>query len=159
MASTPGFKPGPHWWEASALTTAPRLLPHKSHYPNTNSPDGSPYISFKNIWENLIKHRNIFPLMIILLALVTFSLGNVLKLLENKWMLVTLGTWRVKTKLSSHSTETIFWSSVVGHHLSHSWVNLDIAAKWPLRQWRRKTLQCNIDWCICVCIYLLSQTG
>ena len=32
MASTPGVKPGPHWWEASALTTfgcatlAPRLL-------------------------------------------------------------------------------------------------------------------------------------
>ena len=28
MASTPGFQPGPHWWEASALTTAPPLLPH-----------------------------------------------------------------------------------------------------------------------------------
>ena len=27
MASTPGFEPGPHWWEASALTTAPALLP------------------------------------------------------------------------------------------------------------------------------------
>ena len=26
MASTPGFAPGPHWWEASALTTAPPLL-------------------------------------------------------------------------------------------------------------------------------------
>ena len=25
MASTPGFEPGPHWWEASALTTAPPL--------------------------------------------------------------------------------------------------------------------------------------
>ena len=25
MASTPGFEPGPHWWEASALTTAPSL--------------------------------------------------------------------------------------------------------------------------------------
>ena len=23
----PGIKPGPHWWEASALTTAPSLLP------------------------------------------------------------------------------------------------------------------------------------
>ena len=23
MGSTPGFEPGPHWWEASALTTAP----------------------------------------------------------------------------------------------------------------------------------------
>ena len=28
MASTPGFEPGPHWWEASALTTAPPLLPY-----------------------------------------------------------------------------------------------------------------------------------
>ena len=26
MASTPGFEPGPHWWEASALTSAPPLL-------------------------------------------------------------------------------------------------------------------------------------
>ena len=26
-ASTPGFEPGPHWWEASAHTTAPPLLP------------------------------------------------------------------------------------------------------------------------------------
>jgi len=23
-----GIEPGPHWWEASALTTAPPLLPH-----------------------------------------------------------------------------------------------------------------------------------
>ena len=28
MASTPGFEPGPHRWEASALTTAPPLLPN-----------------------------------------------------------------------------------------------------------------------------------
>ena len=27
MASTPGFEPGPHWWEESALTTAPSLAP------------------------------------------------------------------------------------------------------------------------------------
>ena len=27
MASTPGFEPGPHCWEASALTTAPPLAP------------------------------------------------------------------------------------------------------------------------------------
>ena len=25
--STPGFEPEPHWWQASALTTAPPLLP------------------------------------------------------------------------------------------------------------------------------------
>ena len=29
MASTPGFEPGPHWWEASALTTAPSLAPQR----------------------------------------------------------------------------------------------------------------------------------
>ena len=27
MALTPGFEPGSHWWEASALTTAPPLIP------------------------------------------------------------------------------------------------------------------------------------
>ena len=26
-ASTPGFEPGPYWWEKSALTTTPPLLP------------------------------------------------------------------------------------------------------------------------------------
>ena len=25
MTSSPGIEPGPHWWEASALTTAPSL--------------------------------------------------------------------------------------------------------------------------------------
>ena len=28
MASTMGYEPGPHWWEASALTTVPSLTPH-----------------------------------------------------------------------------------------------------------------------------------
>ena len=27
MASTPGFEPGPHWWETSAPITAKPLLP------------------------------------------------------------------------------------------------------------------------------------
>ena len=27
MAATLGVEPGPHWWEASALTTAPPSLP------------------------------------------------------------------------------------------------------------------------------------
>ena len=26
MTSSPGIEPGPHWWKASALTTAPSLL-------------------------------------------------------------------------------------------------------------------------------------
>ena len=29
MTSSPGIEPGPHWWKASALTTAPSLLPPK----------------------------------------------------------------------------------------------------------------------------------
>jgi len=29
----PGIEPGPHWWEASGLTTAPSLLPLKVVYP------------------------------------------------------------------------------------------------------------------------------
>ena len=28
MTLRPGIELGPHWWEASALTTAPSLLPH-----------------------------------------------------------------------------------------------------------------------------------
>ena len=31
MASGPGIEPGPHWWEASALTTTPSLLPYNEH--------------------------------------------------------------------------------------------------------------------------------
>jgi len=30
MTPGPGFEPGPHWWEASAITTAPSLLPIKT---------------------------------------------------------------------------------------------------------------------------------
>ena len=29
LMPSPGLEPGPHWWEASALTTAPSLLPLK----------------------------------------------------------------------------------------------------------------------------------
>ena len=27
MTPSPGIEPGPHWWEASVLTTVPSLLP------------------------------------------------------------------------------------------------------------------------------------
>ena len=30
MTSSPGIKPGPHWWKGSALTTAPSLLPFRA---------------------------------------------------------------------------------------------------------------------------------
>ena len=32
MASTQGFEPGPHWWEASALTIAPPLRLENSRW-------------------------------------------------------------------------------------------------------------------------------
>ena len=36
MTPSPGIKPGPHWWEASALTTAPSLLPTLEVYASSN---------------------------------------------------------------------------------------------------------------------------
>ena len=35
IASTPGFEPGQHWWEASALTTTPSLAPRARDGKNT----------------------------------------------------------------------------------------------------------------------------
>ena len=32
MTPSPGIEPGPHWWEASALTTAPSLLKWATHF-------------------------------------------------------------------------------------------------------------------------------
>ena len=29
MTPSPGIEPGPHWWEASALTVTPSVLPNK----------------------------------------------------------------------------------------------------------------------------------
>ena len=40
MAWTPGFEPGPHWWEANALTSALSLAPigmaYHCHFPPLN---------------------------------------------------------------------------------------------------------------------------
>ena len=33
MTLSPGLEPGPHWWEASALTAVPSLLPQLLPYP------------------------------------------------------------------------------------------------------------------------------
>ena len=40
MASTPGFEPGAHWWEVSALTTVSPLNPSK-HKPILPNPDSN----------------------------------------------------------------------------------------------------------------------
>ena len=38
MTPGPGIEPRTHWWEASALTTAPSLLPYrKGHRPKSRS--------------------------------------------------------------------------------------------------------------------------
>ena len=34
MTPGPGIEPGPHWWEASAITTAPSLLPERTEREN-----------------------------------------------------------------------------------------------------------------------------
>ena len=36
MTPGPEFEPGPHWWEASALTTAPPLLSHEVKFKISN---------------------------------------------------------------------------------------------------------------------------
>ena len=49
MASTQGFEPGPHWWEASALTTAPPLRLENSRWvslPIQRNLFGSTYVWF-----------------------------------------------------------------------------------------------------------------
>ena len=47
MASMPRFKPGPHWWEASALTTLPPFLPLLSLVRST----------FWVVWANSVVHK------------------------------------------------------------------------------------------------------
>ena len=46
---SPGIEPGPHWWEASALTTAPFLLPMGKK---------------KNQWRNLTRQLKSYPTMV-----------------------------------------------------------------------------------------------
>ena len=37
MTPGPGIEPGPHWWKASALTTAPSLLPVEALKPHVKT--------------------------------------------------------------------------------------------------------------------------
>ena len=47
MIPSPGIETGPHWWKATALTTAPSLLPLKSsrfvnvYYSGAGNQDGN----------------------------------------------------------------------------------------------------------------------
>ena len=42
---SPAIEPGPHWWEASALTTAPSLLP----------PNGSEHYDFQSLQSSSLR--------------------------------------------------------------------------------------------------------
>ena len=44
MTPRPGIEPGPHWWEASALTTVPSFLPQLS--PFTRKQNALKFTSF-----------------------------------------------------------------------------------------------------------------
>jgi len=61
MASTLGFEPGPHWWEASALTTAPSLTPQTNITNVMNDPLYSGVLfRFKYV---RIRHSNLILLV------------------------------------------------------------------------------------------------
>ena len=82
MASTPGFEPGPNWWEANAPTTAQPLLPKLFR---------EPFLSYhrrEEWWEKgkrsrerptpfISSHR--FPLAAVLTIIV------IVLFLENQW--------------------------------------------------------------------------
>ena len=55
--------------------------------PHTNSPDWSPYISFKNSWENLV--QEVFSLNLVIYLL--FTLIDLLMLLGENWCWPLLG--------------------------------------------------------------------
>ena len=71
MASTPGYEPGSHWWEASALTTVPSLTPHpqvevfdtacQNYDPCEWSSCWLNPISAKNLWWKSLESSDPFP--------------------------------------------------------------------------------------------------
>ena len=59
MMTSPGIEPEPHWWEASALTTAPSLLPNiKRKYQRCFYMFVLPHFSCCK-FLNVVKSRNI----------------------------------------------------------------------------------------------------
>ena len=52
MASTPGFEPRPHWWEASAFTTAAPMLPGGGFRPSGKGGGGSQKFFFA-LWASV----------------------------------------------------------------------------------------------------------
>ena len=74
-------------------------------YTHTNSPQWSPYISFKNFLREFNKWSRHFSLAIILLILITLSLDNMRIWLGENWCWSLLGLKRVKTRLDTIQTE------------------------------------------------------
>ena len=66
--------------EASGQNLLTICLTFMPQDPHTNFPDWSTYVFFMTSLENLIKDHSIFPLMINLLILITFSFGHMLML-------------------------------------------------------------------------------
>ena len=50
MTPVPGIEPGTHWWKASALTTAPTLLPYSKLYPKSIIKDRE-FLSSRKVLE------------------------------------------------------------------------------------------------------------
>ena len=46
IASSPGFEPRPHWWEASALTTAPSNAPLYGYHETQKTIDTTNAVTF-----------------------------------------------------------------------------------------------------------------
>ena len=61
MASTPGVEPGPHWWEASALTSAQPLLPKISFLWVYQAVEC--YLGVSKLRENVGRLRNQYSLL------------------------------------------------------------------------------------------------
>ena len=53
MTPSPGIDPGPHWWEASALTTAPSLLLACTFMSYQNSETLKNRFQFQNVYGNV----------------------------------------------------------------------------------------------------------
>ena len=73
------------------LSCTYQCQPFKPPDAHTNSPHWSPYISFKNSWENLIKDQSLLLLVINLVILITFTLDDLLMLLGENWCWSLLG--------------------------------------------------------------------
>ena len=97
-----GIEPGPHWWEASALTTAPSLLPIK---PYARALQKDPIIRGIKVRQNEIKSaqyaddttvsvRDLESVPHLMKLLVDFKVVRGLEINKHKTEAMWLGYWR-----------------------------------------------------------------